>query len=151
DPLMAKAIVIQAGGDRVAMVGLDLGRAPMPAMMDEIRAAIREKAKVEHVLIVGSHTHHGPVLELSDREGFGKGRFDPAIGYLKSLGGLISAAIIEAAERLQPARIGVSTAEVPYNRNRHSKQPIKARDPILAVMRFDDLNGKPLAVLVNFA
>ena len=63
DPLMAKAIVIEAGNDRVALVGLDMGRAPTTAMMDEIRASIREKAKIEHVLIVGSHTHHGPVLE----------------------------------------------------------------------------------------
>ena len=151
DPLMAKAIVIEAGSDRVALVGLDMGRAPTTAMMDEIRAAIREKAQIEHVLIVGSHTHHGPVLELTDREGFGKGRFDAAIGYLKTLPDLLSSTIIEAASKLQPARIGVSAAEVPYNRNRHSKRQPAARDPQLSVIRFDDLQGKPITVLVNFA
>ncbi len=151
DPLMAKAIVIEAGGDRVALVGLDMGRAPTTAMMDEIRATIREKAKIEHVLIVGSHTHHGPVFELIDREGFGKGRFDPTVAYLKTLPGMLSSTIIEAASKLQPARIGVTTADVPYNRNRHTKRTPPARDSQLAVMRLDDLQGKPLAILVNFA
>ena len=151
DPLMAKAIVIEAGTDRVAMVGLDMGRAPTSVMMEEIRAKIRDKAQVEHVLIVGSHTHHGPIFELLDRDGFGKGRFDPTIAYLKSLPEMISATIIEAASKLQPARMGMTTADVPYNRNRHSKRSPAARDSQLAVMRFDDLQGKPLAVLVNFA
>ena len=151
DPLMAKVIVIEAGKDRIALMGLDLGRAPTAVMMDEIRAAIREKAHIEHVLIVGSHTHHGPVLELTDREGFGKGRFDQALGYLKSLPGMLSETIIEAASKLQPAKMGVATADVPYNRNRHTKQKPPARDPQLGVLRFDDENGKPLAILVNFA
>ena len=151
DPLMAKAIVIEAGSDRVALVGLDLGRAPTSAMMEEIRTTIREKARIEHVLIVGSHTHHGPVLELTDREGFGKGKFDTAIGYLKTLPEMISSTIVEAASRLQPARMGVASADVPYNRNRHSKRQPAARDPLLAVLRFDDPSGKPIAILVNFA
>ena len=151
DPLMAKAIVIEAGEDRVALVGLDMGRAPTTAMMDEIRATIREKAKIEHLLIVGSHTHHGPVLELTDREGFGKGRFDAALGYLKTLPEMLSATIVEAASKLQPARLGVTSADVPYNRNRHSKRQPPARDPLLSVMRFDNAEGQPIAILVNFA
>ena len=151
DPLMAKAIVIEANGVRLAMMGLDLGRAPTTAMMQQIREIVREKAKIEYVLIVGSHTHHGPVLELVDREGFGKGRFDPTVTYLKSLPVMLADAMIEAAGKLQPARIGVTTADVPYNRNRHSNRNPPARDPQLAVVRFDDLAGKPLAILVNFA
>ncbi len=37
------------------------------------------------------------------------------------------------------------------NRNRHTKREPKATDPLLAVIRFDDLADKPIAVLVNFA
>jgi neutral ceramidase len=151
DPLMAKAIVIEAGDERLALVGLDMGRAPTIAMMAEIRATIRAEAKVEHVMIVASHTHHGPVLELTDRDGFGKGKFDAAIGYLKTLPEMLSSVIVEAAGKLQPGRIGVTTADVPFNRNRHSKRKPPARDSQLAVIRFDDLAGKPIAVLVNFA
>ena len=73
DPLMAKAIVIEVGNDRLAIVGLDIGRGPTAAMMEQIRKEV-EKAGVQTVLISGSHTHHGPVIELTDREGFGKGK-----------------------------------------------------------------------------
>src|SRR5579859_2642987 len=64
DPLWAKAVVIHAGDSKLALVGLDLGRGPTAPMMEKIRRTIAEKAKIEHVLISGSHTHHGPVIEL---------------------------------------------------------------------------------------
>jgi hypothetical protein len=40
---------------------------------------------------------------------------------------------------------------VSLNRNRHTKRDPKATDPMLAVVRFDNAEGKPLAILVNFA
>ena len=72
DPLMAKAIVIAAGSEKVALVGIDLGRGPTEAMMKKIREEIAAKAGIKHVLITGSHTHHGPVIELIDEPGLGK-------------------------------------------------------------------------------
>src|SRR5258708_3686048 len=42
DPLMAKAIVIAAGDDKVAIVGTDLGRGPTEAMMTIIRPEIAD-------------------------------------------------------------------------------------------------------------
>ena len=85
DPLMAKAIVIAAGDDKVALVGIDLGRGPTEAMMKIIRQEIADKAGIRHVLITGSHTHHGPVIELTDEPGLGKGKFDVAVEYSKKL------------------------------------------------------------------
>jgi hypothetical protein len=38
-----------------------------------------------------------------------------------------------------------------FNRNRHTKIEPKPSDRELAVMRFDDAAGKPVAILVNFA
>jgi hypothetical protein len=151
DPLYAKAIVLQAGNDRLAIVGLDLGRGPTKPMMETIRKEIEEKAGIRHVLISGSHTHHGPVIELVDQEGFGKGKFDDAVAYAERLPGLIVEAILEAAKNLEPARLGIATKNVTLNRNRHTKQTPKATDPMLAVLRFDNAEGKPLAILVNFA
>ena len=85
DPLMAKAIVIAAGDDKVAIVGTDLGRGPTEAMMTIIRQEIMEKAGIRHVLISGSHSHHGPVIELIDEPGLGKGKFDAAVAYSQKL------------------------------------------------------------------
>jgi neutral ceramidase len=152
DPLMAKAIVIEAGSQRLALVGLDLGRGPTEAMMVQIRKEIgAEGIKVGHVLISGSHTHHGPVIELTDEPGFGKGKFDAAVAYSQKLPGMLTEAIREAAAGLAPAKIGVATQSVAFNRNRQSKRTPPATDPLLSVVRFDDAQGKPIAVLVNFA
>jgi len=151
DPLMAKAIVIEAGDDKVALVGIDLGRGPTEEMMQIIRQAILEKAGIRNVLITGSHTHHGPVIELTDFPGLGKGKFDVAVAYSKKLPHLLVAAILDADKDLKPAKVGVATESVTLNRNRHTKREPKATDPMLAVVRFDDLGGKPIAVLVNFA
>jgi hypothetical protein len=151
DPLMAKAIVIAAGDDKVALVGIDLGRGPTEAMMTEIRREIGEKAGIRHVLITGSHTHHGPVIELVDEPGLGRGKFDVAVAYSKRLPHLLVETVLEAADRLGPARLGVGVESVNLNRNRQTRHEPKATDPMLAVMRFDDPSGKPIAVLVNFA
>jgi hypothetical protein len=151
DPLMAQAIVIAAGGDKLAIVGTDLGRGPTEAMMTIIRKEIAERAGIRHVLISGSHSHHGPVIELLDEPGLGKGKFDAAVAYSQRLPHLLVQVILEADQNLQPARLGIATESVSLNRNRHTKREPKVTDPMLAVIRFDDRAGKPIAVLVNFA
>ncbi|HEY3392474.1 MAG TPA: hypothetical protein VGK58_07195, partial [Lacipirellulaceae bacterium] len=125
DPLMAKAVVIEVGDERLAIVGMDIGRGPTAAMMEQIRKAVAEKAGVSYVMIAGSHTHHGPVIELTDRDGFGKGRFDDAVAYSKRLPELLIEAIVEAEHRAVPARIGVAKKNVELNRNRHTKRTPK--------------------------
>jgi neutral ceramidase len=62
------------------------------------------------------------------------------------------AAIVEANSRLAPARMAVGSSQIEgFNRNRHTKIEPKPSDRELAVMRFDDAQGKPVAILVNFA
>ena len=150
-PLFAKAIVIQAGEEKLALVGLDIGRGPTREMTSRIRQEIAEKAGVNHVLMSGSHTHHGPCIELLDREGYGKGKFDDAVAYNQMLPGLLIEAILEADQNARPAKMAVTSKDVTYKRNRQARRPTRAVDPMLAVMRFDDEAGKPIALLVNFA
>ncbi|MEX0978239.1 MAG: neutral/alkaline non-lysosomal ceramidase N-terminal domain-containing protein [Pirellulales bacterium] len=151
EPLMAKAIVIEAGDAKLAIVGQDIGRGPTGPMMEQIRKAVAEQAGIGTVMISGSHSHHGPVIELTDMPDFGKGKFDDAVAYSKRLPELLIEAIVEADKNLQPARMGIAKKDVELNRNRHTKQTPKPTDPMLAMMRFDSADGKPLAILVNFA
>lgn len=151
DPLMVKAVVIEAGGERLAIVGWDIGRGPTPWMMKQIRANVAQKAGVGHVLISGSHTHHGPAIELTDRDGFGKGTYDDAVAYSKQLPVLVTQAIVDAAGSLRPAKIGVASESLALNHDRSVSRSIGTIDPQLAVIRFDSLDGTPLAVIVNFA
>src|SRR5262252_6037535 len=152
DPLQATALVIQAGDQKLAIVGLDLGRAPAEHSLQEVRRRIKAEAGIEYSFIAGSHTHHGPVLELTDEPGKGKGRFDATLRYYKQMEDAIVAAVVEANAHLVPARVATASVQLQgFNRNRHTKLEPKPSDRELAIMRFDDLSGKKLAILVNFA
>ncbi len=144
DPLEAGAVVFEAGERRLALVGLDLGRAPARRSMERIREGLRDRASVDTVFVIGSHTHHGPCLELETVE--------PTSKYIDALVEKIIGVVEKAAGRLAPARIGVATAEVDRNRNRHTKREPKPVDRELAVLRIDAVEGgAPIATIVNFA
>ena len=153
DSLQASSVVIQVGKKKLAIIGLDLGRSPSENSLQRIRARIAEQAGIEHSFIAGSHTHHGPVLELSDNKAKGKGRFDAAIRYYQQLEDEIVSCVLEADKALVQANLYVGSKDLTgFNRNRHSKiQPVPV-DSLLGILRLDDAaTGKPLSVLVNFA
>src|SRR5437764_7260856 len=53
DPLRARALVLEAGGVKLAVVSLDLGRAPTRAVTASLRERLG-KAGVGHVMLVAS-------------------------------------------------------------------------------------------------
>jgi hypothetical protein len=59
--------------------------------------------------------------------------------------------IVQAAESARPARLGIVSKEVPFNRNRHSKLAEKPVDREFTLLRVEDLEGKAIAHAVNFA
>jgi neutral ceramidase len=145
DPLHARAVVLAVGPSRLAIISLDLGRPPTRAGVKAIRERASKIAGVESVFLVGSHTHHGPILELDTWPKQGK-------PYVRQLEDKIVAAIADAAKALRPARLGISTIEVDLNRNRHSKRKDhQPRDKNFTVVRIEDSKGQPIAHLVNFA
>lgn len=153
DPLKATAIVLQAGQEKLAIVGLDLGRSPSEESLQRIRQRILESAGIGHSMLAGSHTHHGPILEFSDQPQRGQGKFDAALRYYRQMEDAIVKAILEADKKLTPALLATGSVELEgYNRNRHSKQQPAPLDRSLSVLRLDSAaTGKPIAVLVNFA
>jgi len=61
------------------------------------------------------------------------------------------AAVLEANGKLAAARMATGSMQLEgVNRNRQTKIEPKPVDRELAVLRIDDSNGKPLAILVNF-
>jgi hypothetical protein len=112
--------------------------------MAAIRARVKETTGIEHLFLVASHTHHGPVIELDDW---------PSVkdSYVRRLEKQLANLIIAANKTLRPARIGIAAREVPFNRNRHSKRPDRPVDRELLVLRVEDESGKPIAHAVNFA
>lgn len=152
DPLYANALVIQLGGKKLAIVSLDLGRPPAEWVLREIRQRIKAAVGIEYSFIAASHTHHGPVLELSDEKGKGKGRFDAALRYYVFLENAIVDVILEANRNVRPATMATGKKKLTdFNLNRQSLLDSPPSDRDVTVMRFDDSSGKPFAVLVNFA
>ncbi len=152
DPLKARALVIRTGDQALAIVAMDLGRGPTPAMMTQIRAALGPRG-INTVLVCGSHTHHGPVIELTDEPGAGRGKFDDAVAYATRLPGRIVEAIVEADGCARPAKMGWASRDLKLNRNRQTKRPEKPTDPRLTVLRFDPAEGgdaPPIAAIVHF-
>jgi hypothetical protein len=144
DRLHARALVLEVGKERLALVSLDLGRAPPRASYEAVRARVRKEAGVTALFIVASHTHHGPVLELDNWP-------TPKTSYVRALEGKLAGLIVAAAKELRPARLAVAGKEVGLNRNRHSKLPGAPVDREMLVLRVEDERGKAIATAVNFA
>src|SRR6266436_2317555 len=98
DPLRARALVLAVGSERIALVSLDLGRAPTRHSTAAIRAKVKAAVGVDHLFLVGSHTHHGPVIELDNWP-------NPKHSYVRELEQKLADVIIAAAKSLRPARM----------------------------------------------
>ncbi len=163
DPLYARVLVLEAGAppgaaQRLALVTLDLGRSFGPASLARLREAARRTSGIDCLLVAASHTHSAPVVRDEYRAA------PPA--WESAALDKIGQAIAEAANGLQPARIGVGTgtAYIGHNRLRvntdgsvswfernPTRIPTAPVDPTLTVVRIDRAGGTPLAVLTNYA
>jgi len=157
DPLMARVLVLEAGEKRVALVTLDLGRTFGESAIQHVRESARRTSGISYVFMTASHTHAGPVIldEYPEKPAWESRALVQ-----------IEQAIAAAAGRLEEARIGAGYGIVYIGHNRlqlnrdrsvtwldrnPQKIPTSPFDPTVAVLRVDGANGKPLAVLVNYA
>jgi hypothetical protein len=155
--LYATALVLDDERTRVAIVSLDLALVQDP-LASALRSAIGRRLGVlpSHVLLNASHTHSGPTLQdfHYDDDPEQDARRQAYAAYLLS-------AIPDLAERaagqLSPARLGTATGEARIGINRRELQPdgtvILGENPSgsvdheVRVVRVDDLDGRPLAVV----
>ncbi|MBN9521868.1 neutral/alkaline non-lysosomal ceramidase N-terminal domain-containing protein [bacterium] len=142
DPLAARALVLKSGAGKVALVSLDLGRAPTRASMARIRNGLKADGFAE-LLLVASHTHHGPVIELDT--------WPKERPYVRELEDKLVTLIKTADAARVPARYAVASTEVGLNRNRQSRRKDAPVDRELLVLRVEDTSGKAIAHAVNFA
>lgn len=143
DPIMAKALVLDDGATRVAIITSDLVGSN-PEMVR--RVADAAKFPQDHLLICASHTHSGPGA-------YGKGLFAlVALGAYRQpvfdhLADGMARALTQALDSLQPARLALGEKAFPeFMRNRRGAKIV---DPALWLMRVDTADGKPLAALVD--
>lgn len=143
DPLWAKCVVLESGTERIAIVGLDLGRPPTRSSTASIRRRLSPHS-IHHIFLVASHSHHGPVMELDNLP-------NPQNPYTRQIETKICDLVVKAVREVRPARLYVASSIVPLNRNRQSKKPDAPVDQNLTVARVESADGTVLATLVNFA
>lgn len=157
DPLFARVLVLSAGGKRLALVALDLGRSFGPASLERLCSAVKDSSGISCVLTVASHTHSGPVIQ---------DEYSSVPEWEKATLQKIANAIDEAHRNSQAVRLGIGygVAYIGHNRRRVDENgkivwldrnmtriPTSPVDPRVSVLRIDFRDGTPLAILVNYA
>jgi hypothetical protein len=125
---------------------------------EEITARITQETGIprEHILLTATHTHAAPDLaRLPDAA-------DPRhAAYYRELREKLMGAVIEARAKLQPARFGFGTGKASVNMNRRARltnggywlgnNPDGPSDKTVAVLKFENESGQPIAILVNYS
>ncbi len=162
--LYVKALVLEdRDGHRGVIVTSDLLGFPA-AVAEPICERVRPKTglKREQVLLNSSHSHAGPLLDLKApaKEDPGAGEALRTVEYTRQLQDKVVEAVVQAAERLEPARMswGAGVAHFAMNRREFTPDgiilgvnPRGLADRTVPVLRVDGADGKPRAVLFGAA
>ncbi len=150
DDLMCKAILLKQGDRTFALVATDQ-LAIARSLRDEVLARV-ESAGInsDNLLLTASHTHAAVAMNAMNRSNVfdnkAIGIFDEAL--LLFTAERIAEAILAANEHYREVQVGTaSTMLKGLNRNRRNAPVV---DRTLTVTRFDDMEGAPLAVHVNW-
>jgi hypothetical protein len=137
DDLWARALVLDDGTRRLALCSVELlwlGHTMVASIQRDVAA--QTGLLPEEVVIFCTHTHAGPLPHHDVWE--------------RPLATLIAEAIVEAWAARQPAAVGFGFGQLfGYNINRRWLN--RPADHSVGVMRVDSADGKPLAVLTNYA
>ncbi|GAA3409281.1 neutral/alkaline non-lysosomal ceramidase N-terminal domain-containing protein [Paenibacillus hodogayensis] len=164
DRLYAKALVVENDGSAVAFVVLDTIKVRKD-VAENVRRRVGETTGIlpERVMISATHTHTGPAVAtttfLSADE-----------SYLEWLAVKAADAVAIAYNGRREARIGFGAGhetDIAFNRRYFMKdgtlrtnpgignpdvdRPAGPIDPEVGVVRIDDADGRPMAVVTNYA
>jgi neutral ceramidase len=155
DLLYAKALVLDDGMQKLALVTLDLGAIRHESTAN-IKALVQQQTDISHVLLVASHTHSGPraVPDFPSAEA----------PWIRDAEQRIAEVIIAANANRVPVRIGAGWGEVREGHNRRmirtdgevvmlwgnrDRIPTHPVDYQLGVIRIEGADG-PVATLINY-
>lgn len=159
DPLFAKALVLEAGDSRMAIVTMDLGA----IVSENLRREAAAKLNIPVLLLSVSHDHSAPSFlpygsnPQNDAE---------AAAYLSELEGKVFGALEQASRSMFPATLNVArgSLQLGYNRlllrddgraralfDNMERVPYGPVDPEFVLLRVDEVGGAPRALLVHYA
>lgn len=156
DPLNVRALVVDDGTGPAAIVSVEV-IAYGEAAWKRITGRLEKELGIapERVLLAPVHTHGAPAT----------GAYESVDENLKAWNARVEDAIVatvkQAQASLRPARFGFGTGRANVNINRRARMadgtwflgfnPDGPSDKTVAVLRFDDASGKPIAIFSNYA
>lgn len=175
DPLQVRTLVLESGGENIALVGADIVGFPR-SYADPIIADIVAQTGIpmEGIWLMASHTHNAPYPHPSL---YSNVDWSDA-AYLARVAEQVVASVRQANAALQPATVHIGRSLVHHGQ--HHRRVLNKKDglalntwmpaalndldvcpqilgsagpidPELWVLRFDDLNGQPLGVFFNLS
>lgn len=159
DALYAKAMVMRDGDRQWALVALDL-RSVTPELKNAAIENVQSPGfDTSNVLICASHSHSGPSFYPQPFWQAQFGKYDPEI--LPPMAAAIAQAIDAAYADLAPAKVSFGQERIEdATRNRRWGYDTDAREaageepalnPVLSVLRVDDMSGHVRGLFVHFA
>ncbi len=174
DELFARAIVLESGGTKAALVSLDLITTTIDLVADA-RAAIETATGIPggNVMISATHAHTGPVISSPSKRAAVFGGTSPlALQYRAELPGKIAEAVRKANAALVPARARTTRGREdtlgfnrrfhmtdgtvgwnPGKRNPKIVKPAGTTDPDVPIVAFETAEATPkaIATYVNYS
>jgi neutral ceramidase len=173
EDIYVRAIAIGNGSAKALMVGFDLDKAPYPA---ENLALLSEHTGIpqENIFYFSVHNHTSPVTGFRPEEGPNDlRRKPPAVqaathAYERQVLDTVVQVVDEALAHMRPARMGCVCGESYINVNRNQQyeyvdengerrsevglgaDPAADVDRTVFVLKFEDLDGRALAFLINY-
>jgi len=157
-PLMCTALVVDDGDTRAAWIDFDLIILSTPETQ-KVQQRVSEETGIpaERVRVSVTHNHAGPPPSSWD---WAKTGVAAMKAYYALLPDYAAGAARLAAEKVQPARVGVGRGEsfvavnrretAPDGRTVTGTNPGGPIDPEVFVMRIDALDGAPIAAAVGY-
>ncbi len=152
--LFIRAIVLDNGVARAALIGADQGGTPEDVWQEASKKIAAElNAPVENIVMSATHTHSAA--------GRGPNGEQAPVNAAPIVAAMLDA-VKQAKAKLQPARMGYGTGMAYLNVNRDAINPQThlwtqapnlnaASDKTVAVLKFETTAGQPIAAYVNYA
>jgi neutral ceramidase len=156
DPLFASALYFSGGGTAVLLITADVigFRADF---FDDVKAKISSKTSISpgNIMLTAVHNHGGPAIKADEDAVPG-----PNEEYINVLKGKLVDLSVEASKKGVPFRMGIGKGTCSMNINRRAvfanggvwlgRNPDGPCDHEVGVVKFEDMSGASLAVLVNW-
>ncbi len=149
DPLLARALVLDDGRSRIAIVALDL----IGLFHDEVvlvRRALPPALGIDYLAVCSLHNHEGP--DTMGLWGAGPLRSGVAPAYLARVRDACVDAVRQGVSALAPARLVAAEADVAADGLIRDSRPPEVIDARLLALRFEAAGaagaGAPMATLV---